>query len=280
MNMTQIHRSSRPGLCRCIILAGLLSLPLVAGAALAADSGTSPIASAAREGDRAALRSLLDGHANADVAEADGTTALIWAAYRNDVEMVDLLLRAGADVKAANEYGVTALYAAAASADATMTERLLAAGADPDASLLAGETPLMEAARQGKLAVVRLLLAGGANPGAQETNGGQNALMWAISERHSAVTEELVRHGADVNARSKGGFTAISFAAQQGDVDAIRTLLKADANVNDVAPKSGLTPLLVAYRRTAPASAAPTATSGRVRCMSRVTKFLDVRVRF
>src|SRR5438477_356047 len=133
MNITKIYRS-------CIILAGLVSLPLVAGAALATETDASALASAAKQGDRAAVRSLLDSHANVNVPEADGTTALIWAAYRNDVEMADLLVRAGADVKAANEYGVSALYAAAASTDAAMTEKLLAAGADPNARLLSGET--------------------------------------------------------------------------------------------------------------------------------------------
>ena len=107
--------------------------------------------------------------------------------------MADLLLRAGADAKGANEYGATALYAAAANADPAMTAKLLAAGADANARLLSGETPLMEAARRGNLATLRALLAGGANPNAQEVNGGQTALMWAISERHAAVTEELVR---------------------------------------------------------------------------------------
>jgi ankyrin repeat protein len=63
--------------------------------------------------------------------------------------------------------------------------------------------PLMEAAHRGNLATLRALLAGGANPNAQEVNGGQSALMLATSERHPGVTEELVRHGADINARSK-----------------------------------------------------------------------------
>ncbi len=231
---------------RTAILSALAGLPLLASAALATETGTSPLASAAKEGDRAALRSLLDGRANVDVPEADGTTALMWAAYRNDVEAADLLLSAGADVNAANEYGATALYAAAASTDSVMTEKLLAARADPNAHLSSGETPLMEAARRGNLAIVRLLLAGGADPNAQEANAGQNALMWAISERHDEVATELVRHGADINARSKNGFAAISFAAQQGDTDSIGTLLEAGANVNDVAPKSGLTPILIA----------------------------------
>ena len=254
MNSTEIHRSPSPRmwshtprgpLAWCIVLAGLVSLPLVAGTAIA-ETGTSDLASAVKAGDRTAVRSLLDRHTNVDVPDGDGTTALIWAAYGNDLETADLLLRAGADVKAANEYGATALYAAATSTDAAMTEKLLAAGADPNARLLSGETPLMEAARRGNLAVVRLLLAGGAGPNLQEANAGQSALMWAISEHHGAVTAELVRHGADINVRSKNGFSAISFAAQQEDTDSIRTLLDAGANVNDVAPKSGLTPLLIA----------------------------------
>jgi ankyrin repeat protein len=231
---------------RTAILSALAGLPLLASAALATETGTSPLASAAKEGDRAALRSLLEGRANVDVPDADGTTALMWAAYRDDVEMADILLSAGADANAANEYGATALYAAAASTDAVMTEKLLAARADPNARLLSGETPLMEAARRGNLSIVRLMLAVGADPNAQEANAGQNALMWAISERHAAVAAELVRHGADINARSKNGFAAILFAAQQGDTDSIGTLLEAGANVNDVAPKSGLTPILIA----------------------------------
>src|SRR3979411_801210 len=77
--------------------------------------------------------------------------------------------------------------------------------------------PSMRAWRQCHLAAVRALLAAGADPKAQEAKGGQTALMWAVSQHQSAVTEELVRHGADVNARSKTGFTALMFAAQQGD---------------------------------------------------------------
>ncbi len=231
---------------RTMILAGLLGVPLLAGPALAAETSHLSLVDAAKLGDREAVRSLLRSRTKQDVAGPEATSALIWAAYRNDVEMADLLLRAGADAKAANEYGATALYAAAANADPAMTVKLLAAGADANAYLLSGETPLMEAARRGNLATLRALLSGGANPNAQEGQGGQTALMWATSERHSAVTEELVRRGADIHARSKGEFTALMFAAQQGDVGSARVLLNAGAKPNDVVPRTGLTPLIIA----------------------------------
>src|ERR1700694_4627070 len=136
-----------------MILAGLLGLQLFAGAARAAETSNLSLVDAARQGDREAVRSLLNSRANVDVPGADGMTALIWAAYRNDVQMADLLLRAGADLKAANEYGATALYAAAANADSAMAAKLLAAGADADADahLLSGETPLMVAGHRGNL---------------------------------------------------------------------------------------------------------------------------------
>jgi ankyrin repeat protein len=230
---------------RAMVLAAVLG-SFVADAAPAAGTGKLSLVEAARLGDRDAVRSLLASHTDVDAAAADGATALIWAATRNDLEMADLLLRAGADAKAANELGATALYAAAASPDSAMTERLLAAGADPNAHLLSGETPLMQAARRGALASVRLLLDAGADPNAQEANGGQNALMWAIAQRHAAVTEEFLRRHADFDARSKSGFTALMFAAQQGDAESARLLLAAGANANELMPKTGLTPLLVA----------------------------------
>src|SRR4051794_9736726 len=113
---------------RAMLLAGVLSVPLGAGMALAAETDGLSLAEAAQLGDRGAGRSLLGGRGKADVPGPNGAAALIWAAERNDAEMADLLLGAGVDVKGANELGATALYAAAANADPTMAAKLLTAG--------------------------------------------------------------------------------------------------------------------------------------------------------
>ena len=231
---------------RATILAALMGSTMFAGAALAAGASNASLVTAAKEGDRAAVQSLLKGRAKQAVAGAEGTAALVWAATRNDLEMADLLLRAGANAKAANEFGATPLYAAAAHANPVMTKTLLAAGADPNTPLMSGETPLMEAARRGNLATVQVLLENNANPNARESNGGQNALMWALSQRQSAVVEELLKRGTDVHAGSKTGFTPLMFAAQQGDQDSARILLRAGAKPNDAQPKTGLTALMIA----------------------------------
>jgi uncharacterized protein len=230
---------------RVMMMAGLLGVPLLAGAAAAADTGNRPLAEAAKIGNRDAVRSLLNGRAKDEVAGAESSAALIWAATRNDLAMADILLQAGADPNGANDYGATALYAAAASADPAMTAKLLASGADANTHLQSGETPLMAAALRGNLATVRALLEGGADPNLQENNGGQTALMWAISERQAAVAEELIRHKADVNLASKNGSTPLMFAAQ-GDLKAARLLLAAGAQPNVVHPDTGQTALIIA----------------------------------
>jgi ankyrin repeat protein len=69
--------------------------------------------------------------------------------------------------------------------------------------------------------------------------------MWAIAARHSAVTKELVQYKADVNARSKGGSTALMFAAR-GDTDSARTLLNAGADPNVKIPDWGGTAMIIA----------------------------------
>ena len=226
-------------------LGSLWILPLLAIAGLAAANDL-PLVEAIKNGDKAAVRSLLDQQADVNAAQPDGATALAWAAQRDDLDAAELLIRAGANVNAANDYGATPLWLACTKANAAMVEKLLQAGADPDAALLTGETPLMAAAARGSLDVVKLLLAHGVDVNAKENRGGQTALMWAVAEERPEVARALVEHGVDVHARSHGGFTALLFAARQGDVDSARTLLAAGAELNEGTPKDGSVLLVAA----------------------------------
>ncbi len=224
---------------------------------------------AVKSQDQAAVRSLLQEHADVNAAQADGATALAWAAYRDDLATTDLLIRAGADVNAANDYGVTPLSLACTNRNAAMVAKLLDAGADPNAAQWTGETPLMTCSSTGAVETVKSLLAHGADINAAETQEGQTALMWAAAEKHPEIVRALVEHGADVHVRSKviplpepfiietpgplgfnhpttvhfpktkGGFTPLLFAAQQGDVDSARILLKAGADVNEATAENG-----------------------------------------
>src|SRR5262249_46342137 len=143
---------------------------------------------------------------------------------------------------------VTPLSMACLNASAAMVELLLEAGADPHASLPSGETSLMTASLTGNPGVVRTLLARGVNVNARESSHGQSALMWAVAERHLDIARLLIANGADVRARSTGGFTPLMFAARQGDLDGVKLLLANGADVNAIA-HDGISVLHVATLR-------------------------------
>jgi ankyrin repeat protein len=152
------------------------------------------------QGDRSAVRALLQQKSDVNASQADGATAIQWAAYRNDLELADLLIAAGADVKVANREGVTPLWLAAENGAAPMIEKLLAAGADANGRLPNGETPLMMAARNGSLAAIRVLLDHQADPNLKENLRGTTALMWAVEQSHADALKLLIEHGADFKA--------------------------------------------------------------------------------
>ncbi|HEV3332919.1 MAG TPA: ankyrin repeat domain-containing protein [Bryobacteraceae bacterium] len=217
-------------------------------------SGTRPaLVDAAKNGDREAVRTLLQKKVDANATDADGSTALLWASYRDDAESADLLLRTGARVNVANDLGATPLWAACQNGSAAMVRRLLDAGADPNAPLLAGETPVMVAARSGYPEIVEQLLTHGGNPNVHAARG-QTALMWAAAEKHADVVKVLLAHGADVKARSEvwsevmavpphgildynkaiphGNETPLLFAVSVGDLVSAKLLVAAGADVN------------------------------------------------
>jgi ankyrin repeat protein len=129
---------------------------------------------------------------------------------------------------------------------------LLKSGANPNTPIATGETPLMTCARTGNVDAVKLLVEFGANVNTAEPTQGQNALMWAIAERHFAVVQALIAAHADLKAASKQGFTPIHFAARVGDLDSLKALIAAGVDIDyptQGGAAAGYTPLLVASLR-------------------------------
>ncbi len=227
---------------------------LFASTVFAAELGHPPIVIAAKNGDKEALRALIQKKSDVNAADNDGSTALLWTVYHDDLESTDLLIKSGANVNAATDDGVTPLWQASLNGNSAIVKRLLDAGANPNAALLSGETPVMVASRSGHAEAAELLLDKGAKPDARGTRG-QTALMWAASQKHPDVVKVLIAHHADLNLKSDrydevmavpphgylpynkaiphGNETALMFAARVGDFESVKLLLAAGANVND-----------------------------------------------
>ena len=258
-------------------------LPGVLVAFLAAATDPPPVVDAAKNGEEAVLRTLVEQGADVNATAADGSTALLWASHRDLQESVDLLIRAGADVNRANDLGATPLWAAGENGSVAVVELLLDAGADPNLALRHGETPLMVATRSGSARVAELLLEHGADPNVTGPRK-QTALMWAVLNHSSDVVKVLVEHGADVHARSAvtvelkahephshiqnqgwfehGGNTALMFAARVGDLESARHLVAAGADVNETSAFGVSAVAMAAYSNFTTYVAEPAYSSG------------------
>lgn len=154
---------------------------------------------AARAGDAARIKHLIETGGDPRAVDEAGETALMHAAHHGHVAAVAVLVAVGVDVNAASPQGWTALAKAAYNGETDrgyveVIEVLAEAGAALDARIFFGITPLMLAA------------------------GGGDA----------AVVEWLINNGADVLATNEGGRTARMMANDKFYVDVINLLNEAE----------------------------------------------------
>lgn len=133
-----------------------------------------PLHRAVRKNDVKTASALVA--AGADVNEglsSDGRTPLIDAARFNKKEAVDFLLENGADVNKASYQGYTPLHWTVLQSDGklSMVKRLVEAGADINAVDSYGNTPFFYAVKYERQAMTEYLLKKGANPSIENKKG-------------------------------------------------------------------------------------------------------------
>ncbi len=190
------------------------------------------LATSAENGDIAAVDLFLRAGMDPDEASRDGSPLEV-ALDNNHLRVARLLIEGGANVD-------RALQAVARHGDPGLFELLLGMGPSHESRAKA----LYWAASEGHIDLARRLLDGGAD--ANDQSAGM-ALGGAAYDGHLDMMELLVDRGADVNAVDRGsggsGGTALHVATRARQLEAVRLLLKAGANVN-VRNKDGITPLM------------------------------------
>jgi ankyrin repeat protein len=149
------------------------------------------------------------------------------AVRTNNAGGVNELLMRGFDPNSHDESGQSALTLAVREESRQVVEVLLnSAQLAVDAPNRFGETGLMFAALKGDLALVRRFV----ERGAAVNRPGWNALHYAASGPEPEVVAWLLTRGAEPDARSPNGTTALMMAARYGSEQSAELLLAKQAN--------------------------------------------------
>ncbi|UPK99928.1 hypothetical protein LCI18_010863 [Fusarium solani-melongenae] len=211
---------------------------------------------AIRSGDTKSLKVLFDSGFDPKLKDKTGLSLFFYALLHQNVPSLRFLSENGADL---NEWlpastipklspslprqqeiqktltrGATPLHLTArVMNDAEMVKLLLELGADPNHVLGTSnrEIALIGVCANHFLGVARELLKAGANPN-HASNDGRNAMYWALYCGNGELFKLLVQHGGDVNYRwQHDECTLVMMAAERGNMDILRVLVDAGADV-------------------------------------------------
>ena len=172
-------------------------------------------------GNRAEAERLIAAGADLDVRDPFARTPLMLAAYSQDHDMARRLIAAGCDVDALEGDRYDALTIAAVENDHVMVDILIAAGANAGLTTSPYDgTALIASAHLGHVAVVRALIAAKA-PMDHVNNLGWTALIEAIvlgdgGKNHTAIVNDLIEAGADVDLADRDGRKPLRLARRHG----------------------------------------------------------------
>ncbi len=240
-NDTPLIASARNGRSEAVKL--LLSKPVDVNAAN--NQGNTALTAACRNGHTEAAKLLVRARARVNLKNGQGRNALAEACNNGHIDVARFLLLQGADIKARTKDGWTALHLAAATGKVDLVKHLLRWGCDIEARDMAGATALIQAVRRGHAKAVELLLEKKA--GVSVSSGGlrEKHLVIAVLRDRLPEVENVLRRGANVNAKTVSGDTPLSLAASLGRIKMLKYLISKGADVN-VPMSNGMTPLMLA----------------------------------
>ena len=201
--------------------------------------GRTPLMVASRTGNVDAIKVLLDHGADVNAKETlRGTTALMWAADEGHAPAIQLLLQRGADIKAQSDPAERGRGPALGkSNDPRKAVEALAK------ALAAGiPTPQLGAAGTTSLVPVVPDKRGAARGQGKAGTGGAGDL--GFDQNDDAAAAAFGFRGKPAP-KDGGGLTPLVYAVRSDDLDSVKVLLAAGADVNQVTAY-GWSPLLVA----------------------------------
>ncbi|KAF4468114.1 ankyrin repeat-containing [Fusarium albosuccineum] len=199
---------------------------------------------AAKIGNEALVRLLLDQGANLEAMDDENWTPLWWATLSPNEAIVHLLLRQGANFETA---GRKRSVTQPPSSDMVERRDMVRLLIDQGANL---GTPLLLATAPGSEPDVHLNIDQDASPTMARGTRSLAPVSFFLFTLSYATAQLLLEKGANIEAADIDGRTPLSWAAWKGDSDAtVQLLLDRGANI-EAADINGRTPLSLAAERT------------------------------
>ena len=249
--LTPLHRACQGGYLADVVR--MLVSEFKADMTILTPSGFTPLMLAAKHAyyghDNKVHALLSDSQCLVDAKGQGGYTALHVSCKYGHVDIVRTLVKHKANVNARTDRGDTPLTLAASNGHDNVVHALLS---DSQCLINAegrnGYTALHYSCRYGHVDRVRTLVKHKADVSAR-TDSGYTPLMLAAINKHDNVVHVLLSDSQClVDAKGQDGYTALHYSCIYGHVDIVRTLVKHKANVN-ARIDSGDTPLILAARR-------------------------------
>lgn len=193
-------------------------------------------------------RLLLEGGADASIKNRYDATPLSISIHQKEPDMTLLLLKHGADASITDHQGNNLLHTAVNENKPLLLKQLLKYKAPVNGINLVKETPLFLAVKNSRIGMVKDLLSAGANPNIRNRNK-QSPLQLALNKETLDYALALIKAKADVNVTDGMLNTPLMIATQQVRIPLMRHLLQAGARVDDERRYGAKTALYIAIEK-------------------------------
>jgi ankyrin repeat protein len=183
------------------------------------------------------------------VRNSVGTNVAMVAAAEGSPKVLDFMVQHGADIHALTRVGHDVLYCAVMENNPEMVEHVVKLGFSVNERFgPSKQTPLIVAVQNSCLNSVKWLLANGADPNAVDADNMTPLIksFYSRSVLNNTIFDRLVAAKADLHYRLPNGLGLLHLAIDANDPLTVDKLISLGISVNDAAPKTLVTPLMVA----------------------------------
>lgn len=211
---------------------------------------------ASQQNDRKVSKHLIKLGANVNFKDSKGNSPIFYATEQRQIWLLEDLLKVGANVKTRNNIGNTILHhqcdTAIGSSDELTKYIILSCMLDVNSVNSLGQTPAHLAARSLNHKFLKVVEELGGKINLQDKDGDTPLIKAAscnVPISKISTLKLLISKSAKVNIQNKLGFTALHYAAEKNDVEAVKLLLANGADKN-LKTNDGKTPAELTTNKT------------------------------